>query len=72
MSEDRSVERARKWGHLHLDEIAANAEAFRETERLFLIHLSPRYRREEVREALKRKLPDWLFEKTIACVDTRR
>lgn len=64
VSEDRPVERARKWGHTHLDEIAANAEAFRDVEHLFLIHFSPRYRNDVIRAALRKKLPDWLHEKT--------
>lgn len=65
IDEKRPVERARKWGHTHLDEIAQNAEAFRELKRLFLIHFSPRYRKKEVFDALKTKLPDWLYKKTI-------
>jgi ribonuclease Z len=62
--EKRPKERAREWGHTHLDEIAHNAEAFRDVEHLFLIHFSPRYRRDQINETLKRKLPDWLYEKT--------
>ncbi|MBI3396612.1 MAG: MBL fold metallo-hydrolase [Spirochaetia bacterium] len=64
VDDKRPVERARKWGHIHLDEIAANAAAFENVERLFLIHFSPRYRSEEIRSALKAKLPDWLHAKT--------
>ena len=68
ISDDRDVERARKWGHAHLDEIIANADAFRDVERLFLIHISPRYSAAVVRDVLKKKLPESLFEKTEACV----
>ena len=64
VSEDRPVERARKWGHTHLFEIAEHAEAFRDVEQLFLIHFSPRYRRREIEEALDKHLPDWLRAKT--------
>jgi ribonuclease Z len=62
--EKRQTSRAREWGHIHLDEIAACSEAFRDVEKLFLIHFSPRYGRREIEETLKRKLPDWLYERT--------
>ncbi len=65
VADDRPVERARKWGHIHLFEIAENAEAFREVERLFLIHFSPRYSPERIREAIQTHLPDWLAERTV-------
>jgi ribonuclease Z len=60
----RPIQRARDWGHIHLDEIVNNAEAFRDIEKLYLIHFSPRYGRREVEETLRRKLPDWLHERT--------
>jgi len=64
IDDKRPVERARKWGHIHLDEIIANAEIFRNIEKLFLIHFSPRYSNEEIKAALKSKMPDWLHKKT--------
>lgn len=64
IDDDRPVERARQWGHIHLDEIAQHAEAFQETERLFLLHFSPRYRMDEIAKALEKKLPGWLYERT--------
>ncbi|MBX7058150.1 MAG: MBL fold metallo-hydrolase [Leptospirales bacterium] len=63
--EKRPTERARLWGHTHLDEIAAHAECFRDVEQLVLIHFSPRYGREEIQATLQRKLPRWLLEKTL-------
>ncbi len=60
----RPVERARKWGHTHLDEIVQHAELLRDVEKLYLIHFSPRYRRDVILDTLKKKLPDWLFERT--------
>lgn len=69
--EKRQTARAREWGHIHLDEIVANAEAFREVEKLFLIHFSPRYGRREVEETLKRKLPDWLYARTTPFLTLR-
>ncbi len=65
IDDKRPVERARQWGHIHLDEIVANAEALRDVERLYLIHFSPRYRRDFIDETLKKKMPDWLYEKTV-------
>lgn len=63
--DERPVDRARQWGHIHLDEIVANAEAFRDVEQLYLIHFSPRYRKDRIHQTLKKKLPDWLHAKTV-------
>lgn len=60
----RPIERARKWGHIHLYEIAQYAEYFRKIQKLFLIHFSPRYKKKEIRETLKKVLPNWLYKKT--------
>ena len=57
-----SVEEAREKGHTHLDEIAARAELF-ENEAVLFTHFSPRYRRDEIRELLKEKLPPSLARK---------
>lgn len=62
--EKRPIERARNWGHIHLDEIVYHADLFREIEKVYLIHFSPRYKKKEIKEALKQKLPPWLYEKT--------
>jgi ribonuclease Z len=64
VDEKRAIERARNWGHTHLFEIAENAEAFRNVERLFLIHFSPRYTPAAIHEAINRHLPAWLSSKT--------
>ena len=64
IDDKRPVERARQWGHIHLDEIIENAEAFRNIEKLFLIHFSPRYSNEDIAAALKEKMPSWLYAKT--------
>ncbi|HEX6886199.1 MAG TPA: MBL fold metallo-hydrolase [Planctomycetota bacterium] len=55
-----SVEEARAKGHVHLDEIAARAELFR-NEAILLTHFSARYRPHEVRAALAAKLPPELL-----------
>jgi ribonuclease Z len=61
--EKRGVERAREWGHTHLDEIVANADAF-ENEALVLIHPSKRYSYRELGEWIQKKLPPKLLSRT--------
>lgn len=65
---DRPPERARRWGHIHLEEISRAAEAFRDIGRLYLMHFSPRYRPNTIRRAIKETLPGWLAEKTVPCL----
>jgi ribonuclease Z len=47
---------AREYGHSHLDELIAHADAF-QNEAILLIHFSARYRRADIVDALARKLP---------------
>jgi|JI8StandDraft_1071087.scaffolds.fasta_scaffold06065_4 ribonuclease Z len=61
--EKRGVDRARDWGHTHLDEIVAHADAF-ENEALVLIHPSKRYSFRELNELIVKKLPPRLLERT--------
>jgi len=62
LDEKRNVERAREWGHIHLDEIVAHADAF-QNERLVLIHFSRRFRYQEIRDLVRAKLPSHLAER---------
>ncbi len=64
IDEARTIEHTRKWGHIHLEEIIQNQDAFEEVEHLFLIHFSPRYRYDKICKILKEKLPSGLYEKT--------
>ena len=64
IDEKRSVERARKWGHTHLDEIIENADSF-ENEKVVLIHLSRRYAPGYVHAVMQKKIPRHLQEKFI-------
>ncbi|MEX0879540.1 MAG: MBL fold metallo-hydrolase [Thermoanaerobaculia bacterium] len=57
-------ERAREYGHIHLDHLLSRAEAFR-NEAVVLTHFSQRYRPEEIREAL-RSIPPPLSARVIA------
>lgn len=56
IDEKRNVSRAREWGHIHLDEIIQNADAFK-NERLVLIHFSPRYSHQQIRSIVEERLP---------------
>ena len=47
---------AREWGHTHLDELIAQADAF-QNEAILLIHFSARYKRSDILAALDAKLP---------------
>lgn len=51
-------------GHTHLDDICANAERFSEVGALVLTHFSRRYSEADVRDAMTKKLPPALREKT--------
>jgi ribonuclease Z len=54
--EARNVERAREWGHLHLDELIPRLEDLA-CEKIVLIHTSTRYRVNYLRELLAQKIP---------------
>ena len=57
-----SKQDAERFGHTHIDDIVARADKF-QNEAILLIHFSARYKAEEVRAALKAKLPRALYEK---------
>ena len=58
------VEGAREYGHTHIDELAAAADAF-DNERILLIHFSARYKAGEVTEAIEKRLPAGLRERCV-------
>ena len=62
LPEDRG--RAREYGHIHLDDVVANADRF-ENEAVVLTHFSQRYSPSEIRAALQ-TLPEPLRGKTSA------
>lgn len=57
-----SVAECRDKGHIHLDEVVERAELF-ENEAILFTHFSARYRAREIREALKRRLPERLAQR---------
>jgi len=62
LPEDR--DRAREYAHIHLEDIVARADLFR-NEALVLTHFSQRYRPDEIREAL-RAIPEPLAARVVA------
>lgn len=57
-----SKEDAETFGHTHIDDLVARADSF-QNEGILLIHFSARYKADEVRRALKAKLPERLYSK---------
>jgi ribonuclease Z len=58
----KSPEDAKRGGHVHLDQIAANANRF-ENEHVVLTHFSKRYSPNEIRREVERKLPKSLLDR---------
>ena len=52
IDESRTVEKAREWGHIHLDELLSRLPAL-DNEKIVLIHLSLRHRKEDLKKKLK-------------------
>ncbi len=52
----KTIEQAKKWGHLHLDELIAHLDQI-ESEKIVLIHLSSRYSTEYAQQLLQKKIP---------------
>jgi ribonuclease Z len=64
------VDRARRYAHIHLDDIAERASLFR-NETIVLTHFSLRYRPAEILEALDR-LPEAIADRVIPFLPRRR
>lgn len=56
LDEKKSVEHAKTWGHLHLDELIERLDDIR-AKRIVLIHLSSRYSMDEAHRILDRRIP---------------
>jgi ribonuclease Z len=56
LDEKKTVENAREWGHIHLDEIVSNLKHLN-CEQIVLIHFSRRYSRNDIRRILEEKIP---------------
>lgn len=62
IDDKKDILKAREWGHTHLFEIAENAQAF-ENEKLVLIHFSPRYSYNYIKEQVSKILPKSLLDR---------
>jgi ribonuclease Z len=62
--DEKPVEHARKWGHIHIDEILAALPRL-QNERIVLIHASVRYSTPYLQEILSRRLPKQDQERVI-------
>lgn len=71
LGEKVSVKKARSLGHIHLDEVAERADLF-ENEAILLTHFSARYERDEILEALDKRLPLRLRERVTPLIREER
>jgi ribonuclease Z len=55
----KSVENAREWGHIHLDELIPRLESLK-CEKIVLIHASARYSTRYLKEILEARIPEHL------------
>lgn len=60
----KSVENAREWGHIHLEEFL-HALPQIEAERIVLIHVSARYSTKDLREIIDARVPEHLKPKLV-------
>jgi len=62
LDDKKNVEKAREWGHIHLDEIIHNADSFK-NEKIVLIHFSKRYSPKTIKELVYSKIPSSLKDR---------
>lgn len=60
----KSVENAREWGHIHLDELLPRLESLK-CEKIVLIHASARYPTKYLNEILDARLPEYLKTRVV-------
>ncbi len=65
LDERKSIEKAHKWGHLHLDELKPLLSEM-SCEKIFLTHFSRRYLFAEIPNILRQRLPHSEHERTVA------
>lgn len=66
-----SVEKCRRFGHIHLDELVERASLF-ENEAILLTHFSARYHARDIVEALEKKLPASLQDRVVPLLNGHR
>jgi ribonuclease Z len=62
LDDKKNIEKAREWGHIHLDEIVQNANSFK-NEKIVLIHFSKRYSPKTIKELVYSKIPSSLKDR---------
>lgn len=66
LDDSLSVQETRNRGHVHLDELLAHADKFKDIPHVLLCHFSDRYRPEEVREIVGRRLAGTVLEHNVS------
>lgn len=69
VGDDTDVARARRTGHVHLDELAAHASQLDGVKALLLTHFSQRYSPDRIVAAVREKLPPDLLARTTLLLD---
>ncbi|CAG5133178.1 unnamed protein product [Candidula unifasciata] len=62
------VQKARDFGHTHLQEIAQNAEIFKDVGHIILVHFSNKYSAKYIHDCIHQKLPPELRDKVTPAV----
>lgn len=62
------VQKARDFGHTHLQEIAQNAEIFKDVGHIILVHFSNKYSARYIHDCIQQKLPQALRDKVTPAV----
>lgn len=65
IDKERSVDHARRLGHIHIEDVIDNYELFQHNQYVVFTHFSARYSNEQILKAMQR-LPSGLREKSIA------
>ena len=60
------VKETRNRGHVHLDELVRHAEKFKDIPNILLCHFSDRYKPEEIREIINRRLKGTVLEHNVS------
>lgn len=64
LDDRKSIERARQWGHTHLDEILPRLKDI-ESEQIVLIHVSSRYSDQEARRIISNRVPAEFHDRVV-------
>jgi ribonuclease Z len=64
IDERKSVEQARAWGHIHLDEVIEMLPQIK-SEKIILMHISSRYSDQEAHSIIEKRIPDEYKERVL-------